>query len=190
MNSRLTRLVRASACTFNNTMRKLDVKRSSQNIKNTVKVQIQSPRIDTSVQPLYTLRNEIVIPPNSTLNAITMRYTDPSGQTSRVSMLANSEKTQVADTDYKMSSVSGNSGNDMNANLTKTITYGGNAASVVLGNNHASQTGYLNKFILSAKGMYLYDPLEFTQTDTTSKNTHGDYTLTYNCRLSEQCYLW
>lgn len=168
-----------SKATLNDVMDELDIDRSSGNIWNTVKVSAFPDRYDASAAVLYSSSSEM------TLNAgqsttFTARFRDPAGLSSRTSVKPGTEVTPVADTDYKMSSVSNNGGNDLNASLTISVVWGGNSAEVTLLNTGGS-TGYVQKgFQLRGIGIYHYDPVEITREDSNSQLRHGNKTLSFS----------
>lgn len=180
--NRYTIMLAASDATFSNTMEGLQVKTSEAVIWNTVKGTGYPAQVGTSNEVLWTQRNELTLVAGET-RTITAAYTDPSGAGTRVGLSPTTGVTPVADTDYKFSSVSRNGGNDLNASLGITVTFGGNSATVALTNNHPTLTGYIGgEEILQIRGkiIRLYDPSVIALTDTTSKNKHGDKTLTFD----------
>ena len=167
-----------SQVTLNDTMIKLRVKRPINLVYNKINIVTYPTEVDADATTvLATLQKELSLNAGAS-HTMTMRYRDPSGAATRVSGTA--MVTPVADTDYKMSSVSGDGGNDLNDDLGVSVTFGGNTASITLTNNHASSVGYVNLFQLRGKGIYLYDPSEYIASDSTSQSDYGVRPLSYN----------
>jgi len=174
--TRHTRLLLTSAATLSNTMRDLIVTRKADSIYNTIKATGYPVNPGSSNEVLWISRKEIALGAGQTLTT-EVRYSDPTGG-KRVAISPGTGVTPVADTDYKMSSIAGDGGNDLNASLGITVAWGGNTASIVLVNN-AAVTGYIpaNWLQLRGKIIRLYDPMEIIKTDSASKTAYGDRTL-------------
>ena len=175
--TRHSRLLLTANSVFSNSMTGLTVKRKADSIYNTIKATGYPLTLGTTNEVLWTSRKEMVIEAAATLT-LAVRFTDPSGAGKRVAVIPGTEVTPVSDTDYKMSSLPANGGNDLNASLGITVTWGGNTASAALVDN-AAVTGYINLFQLRGKIIRLNDPAEVVKTDATSKTAHGDRTLTF-----------
>lgn len=165
---------KTSQLTLNDAMTDLSVERKRVNISNKAVVSFRPVLEGTSNEVLYSVPDEI------TLNAgrsysFTALYRDPDGGT-RIN--GKTMVTPVVDTDYKMSSISG-SGNDLNASLGVTVTFGSDRAEVTLTNNHASSTGYVWFFQLRGLALRLRDALEVTSTDSASVTAYGEKRLEY-----------
>jgi hypothetical protein len=173
--SRHTRLLSDSIGTISDNMVGLQVGRRTTDIYNTIKATGFPVSAGTSPEVLWTSQREIALQPGGTVTP-SVRFTDPLGSGKRIAVVPGSEVTPVADTDYKMSSLPGNGGNDQNANLTIGLTWGGNTASL---NLSAPVYGYINLLKLRANIIRLYDPAENIQTDATSKALYGDRTLPF-----------
>lgn len=176
--TRHTRALNASVATFNDTMQDLRISRKSNKIFTTVKVKGYPGQIGTSDEVLWTSQKEIALAPGASIT-FDIAYVDPLALGKRVALVFDTGVTPVADTDYKMSSVSGDTGNDLNANLTYTVnTWGGNTANVTLLNG-AAVTGYVGICKLRGKIIRLYDPVVITKINTTSQIAYGDKSLTH-----------
>ena len=173
-HSRNTRFGLSSAATFDNTMSDLRVNRKADSVYNNIAATGYPVKLGTSNEVLWTQQKELVIGPAQTM-VVEARFTDPSGAGQRVAVKPGSEVTPVADTDYKMSSVSG-SGNDKNAKLTLVVTWGGNLASISLTNTDAG-TCYINTLQLRGKIIRLYDPSLVRSIDAASQAQYGDRVL-------------
>ncbi len=179
LTSRNTRAAETgTAATLSDTMSGLVIKRGKDNIYNDVVCSVANRRVDTDAVILWAIDSEMELPPASPVT-ITARYIDPDSRAERISKYPGSEVTPVADTDYRMSSVAGNSANDLNADLSISVTWGGNTAEVTL-ENTGSVLGFLNLFQLRAKGMYLYSRQDVRVQDATSISTYGRRTLSFN----------
>lgn len=176
--TRHTRALSTSVATFNDTMTGLVLGRSAKKIYGTVKAKGYPVQAGTAVETLWTSRREIVLGAGGSATFDIM-YVDPSGAGSRVALVPSSGVTPVSGTDWQMSSVSGDGGSNLNANLTYTVnTWGGNTANVTIANG-AGVSGYINLFQLRGKIIRLNDPVTVTKTDAASKATYGDRTLTH-----------
>jgi hypothetical protein len=178
--SRNTRVLnQTSQLTLDNAMSELVIERKADNIFNNIHIPVTPAVVDAAATTvLATNPTEILLNPGQS-QTVSMRFVDPTGAGRRISGIALVDP-PVADTDWKFSSVSGNGGNDLNANLSVTFAAkGGNTADVLLVNNGAV-AGYVQKNMqIRGKGVYLYDTSEALAGDTTSQNTYGDRTLTY-----------
>jgi hypothetical protein len=165
-----------SQVTLSGTMTGLEITRADKNIYNDVNVTIQPAKTDAAATTvLYTSNNEISLAPGQTL-FINARYRDPNSEAG--TRVAGTEIVDpVADTDYKMSSVSG-SGNDFNSSLGIKLTKGGNSSLIQLTNN-AAATGYVNLLQLRGKGIYFPDKETVQSFDQDSNDTHGNRQLFY-----------
>ena len=162
--------------TFTDTMTGMRIKHAREAVYNRIKTTIYPVQRDTLPVILYALQREISLTP-SQVYTFTARYTDPLSSGRRVS--GENMITPVADTDYKMSNISGNGGNNLNPSLGINVTFGANSAGVILTNNGTS-TGYVNRFNLRGYGLYEYDPVEINGEDSASQILHGDRALNYH----------
>jgi hypothetical protein len=175
--SRHARLVRTTdEATFSNTM--VDMAYRQSIIYNIVRATVHPAYLDTSPETiLATLQREIQIGAGATLDPIIFRYRDPDGASSRIAGL--DMQTPVAGTDYNMSTYSGGTGNDLNANLSLTVDFGGNSASVTPENTGGTR-GFINTLNLRGRGLYLYDPIDVVAEDSTSITANGPNELSLN----------
>lgn len=178
--SRQTRMLNTTVkATLNNTMSELDIERTAENIWNTVKVTVYPDSYDTDPVVLYSSSSEMELAPGQS-TTFTARFRDPAGKSNRISVYPGSEVTPVAGTDFIFSLSSDNLNGELNASLTVAVTWGANTAEVTL-TNSGTQTGYVQKgFQLRGRGIYHYDPVDIIKTDSTSKTTHGDKTLSFS----------
>ena len=163
---------------FDDTMTDVSIQHGEEQIYNDVTVSIANRKIDATEVILYASNAELQIPPMQSIK-ITARFVDPNQQAERVSLYPGSGVTPVADTDYRMSSASGGSGNDMNALLSVSVNWYANTAEVTLSNTDPYRMGYVNLFNLRGKGMYLYSKQDANVQDATSISTYGRRTLKY-----------
>ena len=174
-----TRLLNTtSKASLVDTMSGFEVIRSTDKVWNIVRATAYPDKYDVAAVVLWSSNSEISINAGQS-TTVTARYRDPSGLSQRSSLYPGSEVTPVADTDYKMSSVSNNGGNNLNANLSILVEWGGNTAEVTLTNTSAS-TGYVNLFQLRGRGIYHYDPITTTRENEGSKYAYGDKELSFN----------
>ena len=156
-----------SFATFTDTMTGLSLLHADDRIYNDVAVISYPVNLGAAVEVVYSYPREQQIIAGESVT-FTARYRDPSASGESIRMLAGSEVTPVADTDYKMSSIAGNGGNNLNANLTVAVTWYADSAIVTLTNSGAV-TGHVNLFQLRATLVRLYDPAE-SNTAGTSDN--------------------
>lgn len=175
--TRHTRLVESSVATFSETMTGLRVRRSAQKVWNTIKATGYPVAVGAANEVLWTLRNELEIAASTTAPQLSVRYSDPTGISQKVALQPTTGVTPVAGTDYVFSSVSGSSSGDLNANLSVTVTWGGNTAKITYQNTGA-QKGYLQIGAqLRGKLYRLNDPVEIIKTNSTSTISFGDKVL-------------
>ncbi len=163
---------------FDDTMTDVSIQHGEEQIYNDITVSIANRKVDDTEVILYASNAELQIPPMQSIK-VTARFVDPNQQAERVSLYPGSGVTPVADTDYRMSSVSGGSGNDMNDFLNASVNWYANTADVTLTNSDPYRMGYVNLFSLRGKGMYLYSKQDANVQDATSISTYGRRTLKY-----------
>lgn len=164
--------------TFDDTMTDLVILHGENQIYNDITVSIANRKIDDTEVILYSSNAELPIPPMQSVK-LSVRFVDPNQQAERVSLYPGSGVTPVADTDYRMSSVGGGSGNDMNAYLSMSINWYASTAEVTLSNTDPYRTGYVNLFNLRGRGMYMYTKQDANVQDATSISAYGRRTLKY-----------
>lgn len=165
------------SATFDDSMRGLEVIRSADNLANRIVVVSHPVQLDADADTvLFTLQNEFSVQPAETVT-ITARYRDPSGADTRISGIQIVDFL-VSDTDYKMSSVSGDGGNDLNPQANISLGIGANAAELSI-ENTGSVPGYINHLQIRGKGIYLYDPVEYVAEDSASVSAYGERPLNF-----------
>lgn len=164
-----------SAATFTNTMVELILSHNRDMIWNKIKVTTSPVDIDTVLSVLGRIPEEFAIEPGET-KTIYLRYIDE--DTSR-RISGTGLITPAADTDYKMSSRSGNAGNDLNASLSIAPVAGANTLLAVVENTGAAK-GYVNLLQVRGYKVTLYDKVESVQSDSASMLAYGERTLVYN----------
>lgn len=166
---------KTSSLTLNDAMTEMEVSYRKGNIYNKVAAVARKPNPGTSPEVLYSLPTEKELRAGGTWE-FTALFRDPDG-----GVRVNGKDVVdplVADTDYKFSSVSG-SGNDMNSDLSVTLTIGSDRADVVIQNNHATRTGYLWLFAIRGTILRLRDPIEISTDDATSISAYGERRLSF-----------
>jgi len=166
----------ALSATLDDTMTGLEVIRDAKNIYNTVKA-ITYPNDVNEGATLYTSRREIIIQPGATHNFIAS-FTDASSAGRRLPGSEN-HVTPVKDTHYRASATEGGSGADLSDDCAVVVGWGSNSADVAITNNSAV-TMYVNLFYLEGDALLLYDPVISEDTDTTSRDVHGNRILRYD----------
>lgn len=160
--NRHDRLLTDPSGTINNTMVAMQALRSEENIINSIAVVCQPVDLGTEDEICYTLQREQEVAPRHTVT-LRCRFRDPTGGAQRVRIAPGDGATPVAGTDYKMSSVEGNNGSDLNASLTITIDWFADYADVSFFNTSYTQTGYINLFTLKGLLIRIYDTLEVVE---------------------------
>jgi hypothetical protein len=144
----------------------VEVSRSVDNIWNSIQA-VSFPRevSAAATDTLYQLQTYTEIAAGVT-HTFTAQYRDPSGRSIRIGGTA-MVTPLVANTHYKFGSVADGSTADKNADLTVSVTFGGNSALVTLTNTSGS-TGYVNLLKLVGKAVRTYDPVVALKEDATS----------------------
>lgn len=163
------------AATFDNTMVQLTLNHNRDAIWNKVKVTTSPVDIDTVISVLGQIPEEFPIEPGES-KTIYLRYMDED-TARRIS--GTGLITPVADTDYKMSSRSGNGANDLNAYLSIAPVAGANTLLAVV-ENSGSEKGYVNLLQVRGYKVTMYDKVESVQSDSASILAYGERTLVYN----------
>lgn len=143
--------------TLDNSMVGLTVTRDKKQRVKTILVKTFPVQLDGTPAVLWASQREIQVPAGETITFdISLR--DPSGRATRVA--ATSITDAVANTDFKMSSVSG-SGTDLNSNLTVGYELKADVVSVTMSNSSASN-GFVWFYQVRGLGVYLYEPMTNT----------------------------
>ena len=168
-----TRYESVVAATLSDTMSGLELSRGESRYANKV-IGVYHPTNvdDTGDTVLASLLNEFELDAGDT-ETIPMRYRDPANLAVRISG-KDVVDPLVADTHFKMSSVSGDNGNDLNANLVSALRVGGNVTDAQV-TNSAGIKGYISKLEIVGNGVYQYEPGEIIQ-----ESGDADVTLTYD----------
>jgi hypothetical protein len=164
-----------SVGTLSNTMSDLDIIHSDDDIWNSIKANTYPVEADEDVVVLGVIPDEFGLEPGES-RTVTIPYLDEFTER-RVS--GENIITPVANTDYKMSSASGNNGSDLNASLTMTPTAGGNTLSAVFVNN-AAVKGYVNSVQVRGNKIKIAEKIGSNAMDDTSVETYGEKSITYN----------
>lgn len=114
-------------------------------------------QLDTTPAVLWASQREITVPAGSSVT-FDVSLRDPSGRATRVA--ATSIEAAIANTDFKMSSVSG-SGTDLNGNCSIAYDLKADVVTVTISNSSAS-LGHIWFYQIRGSGVYLYEPLSIT----------------------------
>ena len=175
--SRHTRALRALAGTLNNTMSDMKLRWEEREQYTKVRVLVYPVRTDDSNVVLASLAQEVEIGPLKSYK-FNLRVRDPNGS-ARIS-----GKTLVsplvADTDYKVSSVSGG-GNDKNGSVTVGTPSGSNVISVTITNPDLDASVYVNHLQVRGLGIYPYDSQDQF---AGSGDRHFTYEMPYQASLT------
>ena len=148
----------------------LDPIRTDKNIFNRVEAKTFPRNVGVSNEIHYSSQNPVSIGASDT-ETIIARYRDPNQESARIS--GTTMVAPVKDTDYKFGSSEGGGSNDMNDDLTVTVTFGANSAKIVLTNN-AATSGFLNLMQLRGLAIRLFDSATALSEDSTSQLAYGD----------------
>jgi hypothetical protein len=172
----------SSAATFSDTMTGLEIDHSADNIWNKVRATTYPVEIDTELSVLGSVPEEFSLEPSET-RTIFIPYRDVNSERRISGILSRNPETGsiviTADTDYKMSSLPGNGGNDLNANLTVTPTAGANSIMVALSNS-AAVKGFVNLLQVRGYAVKSFDNVESVASDSASITAYGEKTITYS----------
>lgn len=142
---------------------------------NEVKTITYPRKVDSAATSvLFTLNRYVAIDPSATVT-VTGRFIDPDQEA--VSVTGTDMVTPVATTDYLFNTASDGSGSDITADLDVTATYGANGVEYELTNNNASM-GYVTFLQARGKGIYTYNPVEYSSEYDTGIDADGRVTLT------------
>jgi hypothetical protein len=159
----------------------LDMKVSNGSDVYSIVKMISYPRNqDASAVVLFELQRRVLVEAGKTVN-ITGNYRDPTGGTNNVSGI--DMVTPVASTDYSMTAAEDGTGTDLTADLTVTATYGTNTVDYALQN-----TGATNGYVwvrARGKGVYIYDPVELTESDAAGLLAFGTLILSIDAKYQD-----
>lgn len=139
-----------------------------EHVINRMSVYAYPRRLSASNEVLFQLDKEIIIASGYSFT-LKGTYADPDGGRA---INGQSMVTPVATTDYTMFTATGGGGSNITADLSVSITYGAEGFTAVLTNNNASE-GFVNKFNTRGIGIYKYNPIDYTASDTNSINENG-----------------
>jgi hypothetical protein len=177
--NKYTRLLSSSAASLSDDMRGLSVHRRADIIYNDIRVAVYPVRVDSANVVLATAQTEFSVDDGDTL-VLTMRYRDPSGAATRISL-----KTQLAPvdgTDYEFTATPGSGNNDLTPDVSVSVDWGSNSAEVTIVNSSGgtAYSGGEEVFRLRGKAIYTYDPIEIVRQDATSIAAYGLRTLLFS----------
>lgn len=162
----------ATAC-ISGSMRDLDADRTTRNIFNKVKVEVNPREIDASASVLYTLQSVPLVPVSGSL-VIEGRYTDPV-QRGTLRIGGASMVPSASTTDYLMNSASDGGGDDLTATFTVTACYGGNTVRYEVIND--GDAGYITLLQARGKAIAIREPSISERGDTDSIESYGESVL-------------
>jgi hypothetical protein len=123
---------------------------------------------DTSAVVLYTLGHPMEIGNGETLTW-TASYTDPDGgaQVGGFDMV-----TPVITTDYLLNTLADGTGTNLSTDATVTVSFGGSRTEIGV-KNGSTLSGFIILFNLRGKGLYTYNPANWTGEDANSIDSYG-----------------
>lgn len=153
---------------FDNSQRDMNVSYGT-HLYNSVRYTSYPRRVDSSAVRLFTLQNPIRL--NAGMAAtISGQYRDPANAASEVSGIG--MVTPVSGTHFAMFANADGTGANLTANLQVSVTFGTGdfAASVT---NTATMDGFITRFEIFGRGVYIYDSMEYISQDQISISRHG-----------------
>ncbi len=150
-------------------------------IYNKIRAVAYPRKTDTSATVLATLQKPIQVGGSATVSDVFLRYRDPQGGVQNVS--GRSMETPAGTVDYTFNSAENGSGTDYTANLTVTADYGTEGVNYTFANS--GPAGYVTKLQARGLGVYIYDPVELIDEDTTSEATHGTRSLDLDMKYQD-----
>lgn len=161
----------------------MDAPERGKDIYNAITTRTYPRRTDAAATTiLWTLNHYIEIAAGITKEPFKAYFRDPDNLATTVG--AKDVQDPVATDDYLMNASNDGSGADMTGNLTVTMTKGANGVEITLANDAAS-TGYVTFLQIKGKGIYTYEPVEYTITDSTSIAAHGEIELRLDMKYSD-----
>lgn len=153
-------------------------------IYNVITTKSYPRRIDAAATTiLWTLNNYIEIAAGDTKEPFKAYYRDPANLATSVG--GKDIRNPIATTDYLMNASSDGTGADLTASLTVTLSKGANGVDVTLV-NVAAQTGYVTFLQIVGKGIYTYEPVEFSAIDQASIDKNGTIELRLDLKYVDQ----
>lgn len=165
---------------FDNTFVEMQIS-NGKYIYNLIKAVAYLRKTDTSATVLATLQKPILVGGSAAVSDIFLRYRDPQGGVSNVS--GRDMETPAGTVDYLFNSAADGSGSDLTPNLTVTPVYGTEGVEYELTNSGAA--GYVTKLQARGLGIYIYDPVELIDEDTTSEAVHGTRSLSLDMKYQD-----
>jgi hypothetical protein len=160
----------------------LAVDRSTRQVYNRVKIEVNPREIDTSASVLFTLQSVPLVPVSGS-TIIEGRYTDPV-QRGTLRIGGTSMIATASDTDYKMWSASDATGTDLTANLSVTTCYGGNTVRYEISND-GNTSGYITLLQARGKAVAVREPSISDKKNEASIAAYGESVLRLNMPYQE-----
>ena len=167
----------AAVATLSETMSGLQVIRKRGNIYNRLRAVIHPRVVDSAATTVLFTLDQSNPPALAASESLTIfaPYSNPTLREARVG--GTDMVTPVASTDYKFGIGPGDG--SLTANLGVSVSYGGNGAIYTLTNN-GTVSGFVTLLQARGRGLYDYNALTLSATDSTSKTTYGENVLTYD----------
>ena len=152
---------------------------------NTITTKTYPRRIDAAATTvLWTLNKYIEIEAGITKEPFKAYFRDPDNLATSVG--AKDVQDLIETTDYLMNAKSDGSGADLSSDLTVTLEKtGSNGVEITLANSGAV-TGYVTFLQVKGKGIYTYEPVEFTISDSASIDQYGPIELRVDLKYVDQ----
>ncbi|KKL19614.1 hypothetical protein LCGC14_2463710, partial [marine sediment metagenome] len=159
-----------------------DIDRTTRNIFNKVKVEVNPREIDASASVLFTLQSTPLVAQSGSL-IIEGRYTDPV-QRGTLRIGGASMVDSASDTDFKMWTASDGSGTDLTGDFTVTTCYGGNTVRYEISND-GTQAGYITLLQARGRAIAVREPSISEKLNQDSIKTYEESTLKVNMPYQE-----
>jgi len=139
-------------------------------ITNSISVKSYPRSISSASAVLFSLNNPIAISAGETLTNYVATFRDPTGGNAKIS--GSSMITPVATTDYQAFQNADGTGTNITASLSVTAAYGANGVNYTI-TNSSSTNGFITKLQARGYPIYMYDPVSYIASDSTSINLYG-----------------
>jgi hypothetical protein len=167
---------------FDNSMMAADVGYGS-HLFNRISVKSYPRLVDIAATTvLFSLSSPTSLAAGETKTDLRGTFRDPVGGASKVAGM--NMVTPVATTDYQMFANRDGTGTNLTANLIVTAVYGASDVLYTL-HNTGGTPGYVTKLQARGKGIYIYDPIEYVNEDTASKNEYGYLELSVDMKYQQ-----
>jgi hypothetical protein len=164
----------SAAASISGSLMAMSIDRSTGEVYNKVKAEVNPREIDASASVLFTLQSTPSVAASGSA-VIEGRYTDPV-QRGTLRVGGASMVTTASNTDYQMWTGSDASGTDLTSKFTVSTCYGGNSVRYEISND-GTDTGYITLLQARGKAIAIKEPSISEQSDSTSISKYGENVL-------------